>query len=105
MSDAGTTQTTGPGGLTLGETLGLVFVAGPLLTGLTLAATSARAQLLAWLLEVGILVGSPLLTIPGLSGAGLDLPRILMAAGVAGLALTAATAAVQRRTNNPTQPR
>ena len=70
-----------------------VAVLGGVLTKLTDAADTVRL----WLLERKALVVDPLVELPGLPDAGLDLPRTLIALGLIGLFVAAVIHIIGKR--------
>lgn len=77
--------------------IALTVLAGPLLASLALAVGSWRRSATQWMLQQHVLVHAPSLPVPGLGGVGLDLPRILILAGILGLVLAAGISALRRR--------
>lgn len=76
----------------------LLLMAGVAALGGVLAKiTDAAAAVRHWLLERKALVLDPLIELPGLPDAGLDLPRTLIAVGLLGLLLAAIIHIVGKR--------
>ncbi|BAH55539.1 hypothetical protein MLGJGCBP_03386 [Rhodococcus sp. T7] len=86
-----------------------LLMAAPLILGLLVAALPAMStKATAWLLAHDLIVGasaSPLVTIPGTEGAGLDLRRLIIVVAVLVLAATLALSGVRRSIDRRRQQR
>lgn len=97
-------------GLSDEDQLSLLMAAPPLILGLLVAALPAMStKATAWLLAHDLIVGgasaSPLVTIPGTEGAGLDLRRLIIVVAVLVLAATLALSGVRRSIDRRRQQR
>jgi hypothetical protein len=86
-----------------------LLMAAPLILGLLVAALPAMStKATAWLLAHDLIVAasaSPLVTIPGTEGAGLDLRRLIIVAAVLVLAATLALSGARRSIDRRRQQR
>lgn len=83
--------------LSLLEMMTLIVFGAAALSSTLLAVKGWRHQLGEWLLTRHVLVDPAVLALPGLSGAGLDIPRAFIAAGLLGLVITGVVAGLLAR--------
>lgn len=85
------------GQLSVWEMMAAVVIVSPLIVGILLRVDLLRTVALAWLAQRHVLVQDSLVHVPGAEGMGLDLNRLLVAAGLAGLTIWVAAQAVRSR--------
>lgn len=83
--------------LSVWEIIAAVVIAAPILAGLSLRVSRLRPIVLTWLDRQDILVHDTLVSLPGTDGLGLDLNRLLVFLGLAGLAIWVTAQAVGSR--------
>ena len=83
--------------LSVWEMVAAVVIVTPLFAGMSLRVDRLKPIVLSWLARRDVLVGSALVDLPGADGLGLDLNRLLVAVGLAGLAVWVASQAVRSR--------
>lgn len=84
--------------LSVWEMVATVVIIAPLLAGISLRIDRLRALVLTWLTRQDVLVrNATLVDLPGGDGLGLDLNRLLVALGLAGLAIWVAAQAIRSR--------
>ena len=86
------------GNLSLLEMTTLIVFGAAALSSALVVAKGWRHQLSGWLLTRHVLVDPAMVALPGMSGAGLDAPRALVAAGLLGLVVTGVVARLLART-------
>ena len=83
--------------LSVWEMVATVVIIAPLIAGISLRIDRLRTVVLAWLSQQEVLVRNALVDLPGGGGLGLDLNRLLVAAGLTGLAVWVGVQAVRSR--------
>lgn len=83
--------------LSMWEMVAAVVIVSPLLAGISPRVDVLRSVVLTWLPRQNVLVQNTLVDVPGAEGMGLDLNRLLVAAGLAGLSIWVAAQAVRSR--------
>lgn len=83
--------------LSVWEMVATVVIIAPLIAGISLRFDRLRTLVLTWLSHQEVLVPNAVVDLPGGDGLGLDLNRLLVALGLAGLAVCVAAQAVHNR--------
>lgn len=83
--------------LSVWEMIAALVIAAPILAGLSLRVSRLRPIVLSWLDRQDVLVRHALVGLPGADGLGLDLNRMLVVLGLAGLAIWVTAQAVRSR--------